>query len=336
MGVEEFHDLDPDWERTPKTVATSNELAYVRAGRAIRPSTRPPPEASSREALDALVLSGAIKMYREAKTGRVFRHHTMLVHEAVSKAEHLASAAVVRKSVEHREVHLRRRPGPAAQLFDDDYAEVMEARADGEPSPRRSTRSRSYVAEAIAEMTSGGADPVLIVNSDKNVQAQQEALDFDKGRVWRILVGGAKLSRGFTVEGLTVSYFRRKAGQADTLMQAGRWFGFREGYHDLVRLYIRRDDKVDLYEAFEALLLDEEAFRDELGKYAGLDEDGKPIVEPRQIPPLVSQHLPWLKPTARNKMFNAVVKARASSERSTSCRRSRLAATDGRPAPGEP
>ena len=193
----------------------------------------------------------------------------------------------------------------------------MTSPGDGRASRRRAGPSsfdelKPYIAEAIAEMTSGGADPVLIVNSDKSVQAQQEALDFDKGRVWRILVGGAKLSRGFTVEGLTVSYFRRKAGQADTLMQAGRWFGFREGYRDLVRLYIRRDHKVDLYEAFEALLLDEEAFRDELGKYAGLDEDGKPLVEPRQIPPLVSQHLPWLKPTARNKMFNAVVKARAS------------------------
>jgi hypothetical protein len=43
-------------------------------------------------------------------------------------------------------------------------------------------------------------------------------------------------------------------------MQAGRWFGFREGYRDLVRLYIRREQRVDLYEAFEALLLDEEAF----------------------------------------------------------------------------
>ena len=181
-----------------------------------------------------------------------------------------------------------------------------------QPVPTSFNELKPYIPEAIAEMTSGGADPVLIVNSDKEAQAQQEALDFDKGRVWRILVGGTKLSRGFTVEGLTISYFRRKAGQADTLMQAGRWFGFREGYRDLVRLYIRRDHKVDLYEAFEALLLDEEAFRDELGKYAGLDEDGKPIVEPRQIPPLVSQHLPWLKPTARNKMFNAVVKARAS------------------------
>ena len=108
-------------------------------------------------------------------------------------------------------------------------------------------------------------DPVLIVNSDKDIQDQQKKLDFEADKVWRILVGGTKLSRGFTVEGLTISYFRRKAGQADTLMQAGRWFGFRPGYHDLVRLYIRRDHNVDLYEAFEALLLDEEAFRDELG-----------------------------------------------------------------------
>lgn len=94
-------------------------------------------------------------------------------------------------------------------------------------------------------------------------------------------------------------------------MQAGRWFGFRPGYQDLVRLYIRRDSKVDLYEAFEALLMDEEAFRAELSQYAGFDEDGMPLLEPRQIPPLVSQHLPWLKPTARNKMWNAVIANKA-------------------------
>ena len=200
----------------------------------------------------------------------------MLVHEAVSNAAHIDSAAVVRElwntgkftsgeGLARLREAVRRRLRP-----------VMAARADGEPVPASFDELKPYIAEAIAEMTSGGADPVLIVNSDKDIQDQQEALDFDKGRVWRILVGGTKLSRGFTVEGLTVSYFRRKAGQADTLMQAGRWFGFREGYRDLVRLYIRRDHKVDLYEAFEALLLDEEAFRDELGKYAGFDEDGKP------------------------------------------------------------
>ncbi len=312
MGVQEFHDIDSDWDATPKTIVTSNELAYVRAVSG-NPDVDPGLHKEElRVALDAWVLSGAIKKYREAKTGRTFRHHTMLVHEDVRSAMHSDSASIVRGLWNTGKFTSGEGLARLRKLFDDDYSVVMAARSGGEPVPGSFSALKPYIPEAIAEMTSGGADPVLIVNSDKEAQSQQEALDFDKGRVWRILIGGAKLSRGFTVEGLTISYFRRKAGQADTLMQAGRWFGFREGYRDLVRLYIRRDHKVDLYEAFEALLLDEEAFRDELGKYAGLDEDGKPLVEPRQIPPLVSQHLPWLKPTARNKMFNAVVKARAS------------------------
>jgi len=312
MGVQEFHDIDPDWDTTPKTVATSNEKAYVRAIKGDPDHDPDPWKKELRDALDAWVLSGAIKKFREAQTGNVYRHHTMLVHEEVSKSAHLDSAVVVRGLWNTGKFTSGEGLGRLRELFDKDYARVMAARGNGEAVPTSFKEVKKYVGEAIDEMTSGGADPVLIVNSDKAIQDQQEALNFDKGKVWRVLVGGTKLSRGFTIEGLTISYFRRKAGGADTLMQAGRWFGFREGYRDLVRLYIRRDQKVDLYEAFEALLLDEEAFRDELGKYQGLDEDGKPIVEPRQIPPLVSQHLPWLKPTARNKMFNAVVKARAS------------------------
>ncbi|GAB2534512.1 Z1 domain-containing protein [Nocardia heshunensis] len=312
MGVQEFHDLDADWDTIPKTVATSNELAYVRA---VKGDPDRDPDLWKEElgkALDAWVLSGAIKKYCETKTGRVFRHHTMLVHENVANSVQLKSAVVVRSLWNSGKFTSSEGLARLCRLFDDDFLEVMRARAKREPVPESFDQVKPYVREAIAEMTSAGADPVLIVNSDANIQAQQQALDFDKGNVWRVIVGGTKVSRGFTIEGLTISYFRRKANQADTLMQAGRWFGFRDGYRDLVRLYIRRDRKVDLYEAFEALLLDEEAFRDEIGKFAGLDEDGKPIMVPHQIPPLVSQHLPWLKPTNRNKMFNAVVKARAS------------------------
>jgi hypothetical protein len=312
MGVQEFHDLDPAWETVPKTVATSNELAYVRA---IKGDPDHNPDLWKKElgdALDAWVLSGAIKKYREAETGKAYQHHTMLVHENVANLAQLDSAVVVRSLWNNGKFTSSEGLARLRKLFDHDFLAVMSSRANGEPVPESFDQVKAYVREAIADMTSAGADPVLIVNSDANVQAQQEALDFDKGKVWRVIVGGTKVSRGFTIEGLTISYFRRKANQADTLMQAGRWFGFRDGYRDLVRLYIRRDHKVDLYEAFEALLLDEEAFRDELGKYTGLDEDGKPIIVPQQIPPLVSQHLPWLKPTARNKMFNAVVKTRAS------------------------
>ncbi len=52
-----------------------------------------------------------------------------------------------------------------------------------------------------------------------------------------IAIGGDKLSRGLTLEGLSVSYFLRASKMYDTLMQMGRWFGYRPGYVDLCRLF---------------------------------------------------------------------------------------------------
>jgi hypothetical protein len=311
MGVQDFHDIGKRWDDEEKTIATSNELAYVRPlkGDGVTdPDTR---DEELQEVLDAWVLSGAIKKFRESKSAIRFRHHTLLVHESVKQSEHLATAEDVRA------LWKASKPTSGAglkrlnDLYERDYLPVMKVRANGEAVPSSFDELKPHIASAITQMTLDG-DPVLIVNSDKAIQDQQKKLDFEAAdQVWRILVGGTQLSRGFTVEGLTVSYFRRKAGQADTLMQAGRWFGFRPGYKDLVRLYIRRDSKVDLYEAFEALLMDEEAFRDELHQYEGFDDDGIPLVLPRQVPLLVSQHLPWLKPTARNKMWNAVIDSKA-------------------------
>lgn len=52
-----------------------------------------------------------------------------------------------------------------------------------------------------------------------------------------IVIGGDKLSRGLTLEGLTVSYYLRASRMYDTLMQMGRWFGYRDGYNDLCRIF---------------------------------------------------------------------------------------------------
>ena len=52
-----------------------------------------------------------------------------------------------------------------------------------------------------------------------------------------IVVGGDKLARGLTLEGLIISYFTRNSNTYDTLMQMGRWFGYRPGYLDLCRLF---------------------------------------------------------------------------------------------------
>ncbi len=67
----------------------------------------------------------------------------------------------------------------------------------------------------------------------------KDALDYSDhpGGLSVIAIGGDKLSRGLTLEGLSVSYFIRTSKMYDTLMQMGRWFGYRPRYADLCRLY---------------------------------------------------------------------------------------------------
>lgn len=72
---------------------------------------------------------------------------------------------------------------------------------------------------------------VQLVNSDRKP-------DPDLATKHVISVGGNVLSRCLTLDGLTVSYFYRVVGAADTLMQMARWFGYRPGYSDLVRVWI--------------------------------------------------------------------------------------------------
>ena len=75
---------------------------------------------------------------------------------------------------------------------------------------------------------------VQLVNSDRKLETELTTRH-------TISVGGNVLSRGLTLDGLTVSYFYRVVGAADTLMQMARWFGYRPGYPDLVRVWIDPD-----------------------------------------------------------------------------------------------
>ena len=67
-----------------------------------------------------------------------------------------------------------------------------------------------------------------------------------------IVIGGDKLSRGLTLEGLSVSYFLRASKMYDTLMQMGRWFGYHPDFVDLCRLYTTEDIRNWLYEISKA------------------------------------------------------------------------------------
>lgn len=312
MGVTDFHDIDSALDADEKTMQNSNEKAYVRDLVAAGPGAQT--DAELLQALDAFLLTGALKLYREqADPTFRFKHHTMLVHESVRTAEHRDLAAAVRRVWNSAGYMLPIGSERLSQLLADDFRPVHDARAPDLPFPGSWAEVNPHVGEALRRITSGGGNPVLVVNSDKDID--QEDLDFQTRPVWRVLVGGAKLSRGFTLEGLTVSYYRRTVRSADSLMQMGRWFGFRRGYQDLVRLFIQRAAAgvrgMDLYKAFEAVVRDEESFRGQLRRYAKII-DGRPQLTPRDIPPLVSQHLPTITPSARNKMFNAELVVRRS------------------------
>jgi Z1 domain len=66
----------------------------------------------------------------------------------------------------------------------------------------------------------------------------EDRLDYGDANQVVIAVGGNTLSRGLTLEGLSVSYFVRSASAYDTLLQMGRWFGYRRGYADLTRIWM--------------------------------------------------------------------------------------------------
>ncbi|MEV5608429.1 Z1 domain-containing protein [Streptomyces sp. NPDC052225] len=307
MGVQDFHDLDNPVPYEERDVTNSQEKAHVRG---IYEDTTG--DDRLQEAMDAFLLAGALKLFRadHGVPSGAFRHHTMLVHESVKTDDH-AELALRINSMWH-EAGYSSTVGHArlAALYEKDFGPVTAAQEPDMPVPPSYEALKPYVNGARQRIGSSGR-PVIVVNGDSDRYFDQLDLDFNgPDAVWKILVGGTKLSRGFTVEGLTVTYYRRTTQQADTLMQMGRWFGFRPGYRDLVRLYIGREESygrdrtADLYEAFEAICRDEELFREQLSRYAEL-VDGKPQLTPAQVPPLVSQHLPWVRPSARNKMFNA-------------------------------
>ncbi|HIE74491.1 MAG TPA: hypothetical protein EYQ06_09555 [Flavobacteriales bacterium] len=103
-----------------------------------------------------------------------------------------------------------------------------------------------------------------------------------------LCIGGTLMSRGVTIEGLTVSYYLRESPRYDTLLQMGRWFGYRSGYEDLVRVYTTET----ILEYFEYIMTVEGDLRSEISRYQ------KERLTPREFSPRVKAHMKML-PTAK-------------------------------------
>jgi hypothetical protein len=121
-----------------------------------------------------------------------------------------------------------------------------------------------------------------------------------------IAVGGGTLSRGLTLEGLVVSYFTRTSDTYDTLLQMGRWFGYRPGYEDLPRIWMQPN----LAAEFRFLSLVEEEIRQDMHHMEQMK------VTPREMGVRVRANPGRLAIVARNKMHHAdIVQVSYSGER---------------------
>ena len=199
------------------------------------------------EALNAFFLTCAARRVRGQKNV----HNSMLIHVTRFNAVQEQVMQLVNEHLFHVHRMIDYRTGTQAEeylkqlesLWEKDYRPTSTVVASHDNTRR--IRPEAWAAvlkelpEAIAKIQVRG------INGEA-----KGVLDYDdneKTGLNVIAVGGDKLSRGLTLEDLTVSYYTRPARNYDTLLQMGRWFGYRPGFLDLCRLYTT-DELVGWYQ----------------------------------------------------------------------------------------
>lgn len=216
----------------------------------------PLPE-SVTEAIRSFVLACAIREVR----GQTNTHNSMLIHgtrfqdvqtkvrDQVADFHHtMKSVARIQANRPHASFWQRFR-----DLWESDHVPTTESFAKQGMDYRQSDW------EAVRQRLPAVLDRVKIKTINGS---SDDALDYYDHRhtgLYAVAIGGDKLSRGLTLDGLTVSYYLRTSDMYDTLLQMGRWFGYRPGYEDLCRLYTTkalRDSYVEITAATEELRRD--------------------------------------------------------------------------------
>lgn len=200
---------------------------------------------SLREAISAFALCCATRVLR----GQGDRHCSMLIHVT----RYTAVQEEVRRQVDElvKGFRARLRGFGAAEkdallaewreLWEDDFVPTSAAVATAmdESVAEFDLPEWEDVEAVLPEVLEDLANGVRAINGSAG-----DVLDYaerEETGLKVIAIGGDKLARGLTLEGLCVSYFVRSTKMYDTLMQMGRWFGYRPGYLDLCRLYTTSD-----------------------------------------------------------------------------------------------
>lgn len=211
------------------------------------------------------------------------QHMTMLVHTSPYVTQHINMSDLIKKWLDNNRGNFFSNSG----YFFDRINILFQEEIDKVPLEHNISMNfievHSHFRDVLAELE------VVVENGESF-----ERLDYDKGPKTYIVVGGTVLARGLTLEGLSVSFFLRTSMQYDTLLQMGRWFGYRQGYEDLPRLWTT----TELASRFRALAHIEEEIRLDISNYKEHD------VTPQEFAVRV-RAIPGMAITAASKMRHA-------------------------------
>ena len=193
------------------------------------------------DALLSFAVVGAIRLVR----GLAGRPHTMLVHVSQVQKEQIRIGAAIDDQIGAWFQLDQTEPGVLRRMLVSALNDLGEIELpDGV--------SADAVLDGARQNLAGLK--VVVLNSSTG-----EELEYEEHPDRQLVaVGGNRLSRGLTLEGLTIAYFLRTTTMADALLQMARWYGFRTGYDDLIRIWTTEG----IAQWFVELALVEEALRD--------------------------------------------------------------------------
>lgn len=243
---------------------------------------------SMQEAILAFLLATAVRNLRD----QVNEHNSMLIHTSRLTDIQSSMSDVVAdfyKKLSNDLIYNSKSEyiKTLQKLYQDDFLQVQR-------SFKSSKKFNEFTWDEVYKQIkiAAGKVEVMEINGDS-----EDALEYDKYKekgLYVIAIGGNKLSRGLTLEGLTISYYYRGSSMYDTLMQMGRWFGFRNGYMDLSRIYTSEE----IAENFQHLASVMSELRKEFEKFV---TEG---VTPEEYAVRMKTH-PTMKVTSPAKMLSA-------------------------------
>lgn len=237
-------------------------------------------------ALDKAIRYFVLTVAARECRGQESEHSSMLLHTSVLNSVHKSTERAVRPHLEALSARLANGDsallGELQVLWEEECSKVSAE--DFGRTPLSFDQLRARLSEAARSIE------VKVEN-----WSSDDRIDYSIPARRYLVIGGNVLARGLTLHGLIVSFFMRSSSQYDTLMQMGRWFGYRKGFEDLPRVWMEGSVR----DAFFDLATVEEEIRRDAHRYA--EENFSPeefAVRIRKIPGLAI--------TARSKMRNAV------------------------------